>query len=279
MNEKYTEVKKIELEILGEFMRVCDELNLRWYAGYGTALGAIRHKGFIPWDDDVDIVMPREDYEIFCEKAQELLPENYFVQTLKSEKEYYLPYAKLRRSDTTFWEKGTLYDEINHGIYVDIFPMDGYPTNFLAEKIFMLKRIVYNNFLYQSGNCKELNGYRRALVLLYKIFRGKLTRKEAAYKKEKLVKKTSYDKSELVSCMVEDFPKAEAVLEDVYGEGREVEFENIRIRVPAKCEVYLEKLYGDYMQFPPEEQRVPIHTCVLIDAKKSYLEYDKNSLC
>lgn len=272
MNEEFTKVKKVELEILQEFTKVCDALHLKWYAGYGTALGAIRHKGFIPWDDDIDVLMPREDYEIFCAKAQELLPDNYFVQTLKTEKEYYQPFAKLRRNDTTFWEEGTAKDHINHGIYIDIFPMDGYPSG-IAEITFMMKRIVYDNVIYEDGDVNKLHGYRKWIARVYKILNGRLTKKEAAMKKEKLVKTVHYDKSAIVGCLVQDTPKGEAVPVSVYGDGKVVPFEGISIRVPSECEVYLEKLYGDYMQFPPEEKRVPIHTCIVIDTEKSYLEY------
>lgn len=277
MNETMKKVKRIELEILHEFITVCEQLNLRWYAGYGTVLGAIRHQGFIPWDDDVDVLMPRRDYEIFCKQAQELLPQDYFLQTLETEEEYYQPFAKIRRSDTTFWEKGTENDNINHGIYIDVFPLDGYPSQWLAEKIFMIKRIVYNNFLYEEGQVKRLHGYRKIFAVLYRIFKGKLTVKEAAFKKEKLVKKLGYDESRLVSCMVEDTPKAEAVEKDLYGEGVLVAFEDTSIMVPADYNEYLTRLYGNYMDFPPKEKRVPIHTCVIIDAERSYLSYKNSS--
>jgi len=273
MDIDITKVKHVELEILKEFIRVCEELGLQWYAAYGTVLGAVRHKGFIPWDDDIDVLMPRKDYEVFCEKAQGILKQEYFVQTLATEKEYYNPFAKLRRTDTTFWGIGTKDDNINHGIYVDIFPLDGYPTNWLAEKRFMLKRIVYNNFLAQNGNLNELQGYRKYVAILYRLLKGTLTRKEAAMKKDRLAKEIPFEEAALVSCMVEDKPKAEALPSSVYGEGTELVFEDMNIRVPLEYEVYLRKMYGDYMQFPPEDERVPLHKCVLIDADKSYLEY------
>ena len=275
MSDVMEKVKQVELDILFEFMRVCNELEVRWYAGCGTALGAIRHAGFIPWDDDIDVLMPRKDYEIFCAKAQSLLKENYFVQTLDTEEEYCQPFAKLRKSDTTFLEEASEKDNINHGIYIDVFPLDGYPVGWLAEKIFMLKRIVYNNFLYQNADVNQLSGYRKVFVLLYRMVKGTLTAKEAGYKKEKMVKKIPFDEGELVSCLIGDIPKRQAIPSDVYGAGREVVFENISIKVPEKCEYYLEKLYGNYMQLPPEEKRVTLHKCVVIDAEKSYLEYQK----
>ena len=275
MYEELTKVKEVQIEIMEEFRRVCTTLNLRWYAGYGTALGAIRHQGFIPWDDDIDVVMPRKDYEIFCSEAQKLLPENYFVQNFETEKEYFQPFAKLRKSDTTFWEIGTKDDNINHGIYIDVFPLDGYPVGKFAELSFMAKRVVYDNFLYQNGDVKLLGGYRKLFGYAYKLFKGTLTKRQAGIKKEKLVQKVPYDGVELVSCLICDTPKAEAVPVSVYGTGKEVTFEHTTILVPDQCEVYLEKLYGDYMQFPPAEQRVPIHECIVIDTEKSYLEYEK----
>ena len=79
-NEILEQLKQIETEMLKEFILVCEKLNVKYYLAYGTLIGAIRHKGFIPWDDDIDVVMPREDYEIFLEKAQALLPEHLFLQ-------------------------------------------------------------------------------------------------------------------------------------------------------------------------------------------------------
>lgn len=275
MYEELTKVKEVQIEIMEQFRLVCEKLNLRWYAGYGTALGAIRHQGFIPWDDDIDVTMPRKDYEIFCKEAQKILPENYFVQNLETEKEYYQPFAKLRKSDTTFWEIGTKDDNINHGVYIDVFPLDGYPESKLTEVIYMAKRVVYDNFLYQNGDVNQLTGYRKIFGYVYKVLRGSLSKREAGIKKEKLAFVIPYDEAELVSCLVTDTPKAEAVPSSVYGAGREVPFEHTMICVPEQCEFYLEKLFGNYMQFPPEDQRVPLHSCIVIDTEKSYLEYQK----
>lgn len=273
MNSKMENVKEVEKEILNEFAGVCEQLHLKWYAGYGTTLGAVRHKGFIPWDDDIDVVMLRRDYETFCKEAPALLPDNYFVQNLESEKEYCQPFAKLRRSDTTFWEIGTQNDDINHGIYMDIFPLDYYPENPISKIVFMMKRVIYDNFLYQAGDIQKLQGYRKMFARIYKCLKGNLTRREAGIKKEKLVKKYAAKNGKLVSCMVSDTPKREAVPMDVYGEGVKLPFDDMEIIVPSRYDYYLTRVYGNYMQFPPEEERVPLHTCNIIDTEKSYLEY------
>jgi len=101
-------------------------MNLTYYISYGTLLGAIRHKGFIPWDDDIDVCMPRGDYDRFIKEGSEYLPENYFIQTMESDPKYALNFAKLRDSNTALFEKHVLDVDINHGVFIDIFPVDGY---------------------------------------------------------------------------------------------------------------------------------------------------------
>lgn len=137
----------------------------------------------------------------------------------------------------------------------------------------MMKRVIYDNFLYQAGDIQKLQGYRKIFARIYKCLKGNLTRREAGIKKEKLVKKYAAKNGKLVSCMVSDTPKREAVPMDVYGEGVKLPFDDMEIIVPSKYDYYLTRVYGNYMQFPPEEERVPLHTCNIIDTEKSYLEY------
>ena len=112
------------LEILVEIHRICVENNITYWLEAGTLLGAIRHKGFIPWDDDCDISMPRKDYERFLQIAQEKLPETMFLQTKETDKEYPLPWAKIRKNGTLLIETGETGEEkYHHGIFVDIFHM------------------------------------------------------------------------------------------------------------------------------------------------------------
>ena len=98
----------MELEILKEFIGVCANLNLRYFLAGGSVLGTIRHNGFIPWDDDIDVIMPRKDYEIFLEKGQSLMQKQFFIQTYKTEPDYVMGFAKIRNSNTTFIEKSLL---------------------------------------------------------------------------------------------------------------------------------------------------------------------------
>ena len=119
------ELKQQQLDILKAFIKVCNKYNLEYFLVYGTALGAIRHKGFIPWDDDIDVAMPRKDYDKYIELQKEYEGTPYFIQTFKSDPCYIYNYAKLRDSSTTFLENAFKNHRINQGVFIDVFPVDG----------------------------------------------------------------------------------------------------------------------------------------------------------
>lgn len=279
MEEKeFERLRAVELEILKEFEKVCNQLNLRYFCIYGTVLGAIRHKGYIPWDDDIDVGMPRKDYEIFMDKAQDLLPENYFVQNFRKEKEYLNPFGKLRKSDTTFIETASQSENINHGIYIDIFPLDGYPVGKIKEFMFKWKRIVYDSYIYSERGKEQLqqaNVKTKLVRRIGRILAGKLTPWEAVKKKDEMVREVDYDMVDIVGCMVDDNPTKEAMPKAYFGNGVEVKFEGTTIRVPENWDGYLTHTYGDYMQLPPEEERHPLHVCEVIDFDRPYSYYEK----
>ena len=118
------ELQKCQLEILKEFIRICKENNLQYYLVGGTCLGAVRHKGFIPWDDDIDVAMPRKDYDKFI-TLQDQMKKPYFIQTYKSDKNYIYNFAKVRDSSTTFVENFFACSQMNHGVWIDVLPLDG----------------------------------------------------------------------------------------------------------------------------------------------------------
>ena len=139
-----TELQKIELDMLKEFIRICDELNLTYYLVCGSALGAAKYQGFIPWDDDLDVALPREDYDVFCEKAQSMLPEHLFLQNHLTDEQYPLYMSKIRNSNTTFIERIHSKIDMNHGVYIDVFPLDGYPNDEKNIKKFERQKVLYN---------------------------------------------------------------------------------------------------------------------------------------
>ena len=134
-----TDLQKKSFELLQLVINVCEKRNIKYFLVCGSALGAVKYHGFIPWDDDIDIGMPRLDYNRFLEIAPNELPNWCFLQNFRTEKMFPQIYSKLRNSHTTFIEKGLAHVSINHGIYIDIFPIDGHPKSQLSQKIFEFK--------------------------------------------------------------------------------------------------------------------------------------------
>jgi len=129
VSEKMKKVWNVELNNLVEFQRICKKLGLTYYAICGTLLGAIRHKGFIPWDDDIDVGMPRKDYELFLELAPKEIKPPFFLQTYKSERCFSSDLARLRNSNSTGYTLWQAFNRTNKGIFIDIFPIDHEPDD------------------------------------------------------------------------------------------------------------------------------------------------------
>jgi len=261
-----------ELEIFKKTIEICERLNLRYFLLGGTLLGAVRHEGFIPWDDDIDIGMFREDYEIFISEAPKHLPENYFLQTHKSESSYINNFAKIRNSETTFIESAAKNLNINHGIFIDIFPLDFYPETNLKRIIFKIKNWIYQRKLSEGFYVKTKKTLKTRVIdsIFHKIF-CKLDVYETVAKREKLFKSCSNSTKIANHCGA--WGEKEVVPIEWYGEGKTLMFEGICVNVPQDYESWLNKVYGNYMQLPPIEKRVTHHHTEIIDLEKSYIEY------
>lgn len=267
-------LKKIELAILKNFIDVCEELKLRYFAIDGTLLGAVRHKGFIPWDDDIDVGMPRKDFEIFMREGQKHLAEGYFLQNFRTDPEYVRGFAKIRDSRTAFIETAAEHLKMNHGIYIDIFPLDGYSYTKAGEIGFKLKKIMYDNKVDEAFGQNGSAPWKTALLgkLLGLISHGD-TPQDGVRKRDQLSKRWDYDQADLVGSLYDSTYTREIIPKKYFGEGTLLPFEDIMIRVPANYDFYLKNMYGDYMQFPPENERVPQHACKVIDTERSYTYY------
>lgn len=255
-----------ELEILKEFVGVCEKLNLKYYIIGGTLLGAVRHGGFIPWDDDIDIGMPRKDYEVFIKEAQELLPAHYFIQNLYTEPGFVQNFTKLRNSNTTCIEIDVRRWKINHGICIDVFPLDYRVKHKELEKFYAKAFFIRNIILNEAWS---ENFFIRAFVApILKLFfpLNKLLRyREEMYKsgtdKEYLCSNCSATKTKFGSPAW------------WYGEGVPMKFEDIEVIAPSEYDKLLTSVYGDYMRLPPVEQQQGHHYVEAIDFEKSYKEY------
>ena len=262
-------LKKVELDILRQFIEVCEKLNLKWFMLYGSCLGTVRHHGFIPWDDDIDVGLMRDDYEVFLEKAPSLLPENYFLQTAKTDQDYSMNYAKIRRSDTTFIEKTVKDFNINHGIYVDIFPITEYrPSIIFDMKAKFYSICVSKAYNFEDRGCfakRAAKGVLRVFIKDYRVARDK---------KEQLFRKAEKKGSGAVSTFCGN---GEIMPRDLFDTVEKMSFEGIEVNVPGKWDEYLTLLYGDYMTPPPEKERTTHHYTEIIDPEKSYKEYKKET--
>lgn len=265
------DIQKKLLEIAEHYITVCEKLGLNYFAIGGTCLGAVRHGGFIPWDDDMDFGMPRKDYEIFEREAQKYLPDHLFVQTHKTDKHYLYPFMKIRDSNTTAIENELKHTKINHGVWIDIFPMDGLPDDINKrkkdEKID--RQFIRRRFL-------DI-GYRKSLIDLFEkiisiIFFPK--KKSALNKSISLTKKYDFYSSNYFwwnwgSRLEHNFTTAP------FSSYIEVKFESLKFRIPIDADTYLTQHYGDWHKLPPEEKRNSGHEFYLIDLSKPYKTYLK----
>lgn len=272
-------LKQAELDILVEFIKVCDTLNLKYYITYGTLIGAIRHKGFIPWDDDIDIYMTRDDFEKFKQNAAPLLPKNLFVQTYETDPEFIYSYMKIRNSNTTFIESTASHRNINHGIFIDIFPLDFYPKS--KTKAFVLtllcelirRRVITEVYKLKNSN---LNFLKKLFLYTQKIaLRILFPSIKSTLKLQKKIGRSVNDSDKYVSYEDLNFTNKYIFSKNWFGEGIQTDFENIEVTVPKDYDSVLKNLYGDYMQLPPVDQQIPHHYSNIIDFNKSYKEYIK----
>lgn len=252
------ELKKIELEILIFIDEVCRENNLCYSLCGGTLLGAVRHRGFIPWDDDIDIMMPRPDYDRFVEILKRT--ENKYKVLAPGQEGYYYNFSKVVDCETILNE--FMCQPIdNMGVFVDVFPLEGMPSdNTVREKHFdklhrLRKRI--NSFsMLKPRIRKNLIAYVRNLCVYQKNKKADLLTLQKEY--EKLAKQYSYYESEYACLTGGDGQKE--VFSKFILVGREGRiFEEREFYAIREYDLYLKQLYGDYMTLPPKEKRVTHH--------------------
>lgn len=267
---------KKELEILKHFIEICKKLNLKYFAVYGTALGAVRHKGFIPWDDDIDVAMLREDFEIFLKEAPALLPSHLFLQYRDTDPDYNILHAKLRDSNTTFLEPGWEKQKGNQGIFIDIFTLDYIPTKGFKALLFKLKKKYYQNIIAIEAdtNYWKFPGLKNKIraVLQFFINWKYPNRQLAARKIDNMLKTVPPQK--LIGNHESSYQYSIEWVKSV----KQVPFEDVMINIPAGVHEHLTTCYGDYMQLPPEEEQVPRHFGGVIDTERPYTYYTEKPL-
>lgn len=258
------EVQQKILIIADEIKRICEKFSLRYYLDFGTLLGAVRHKGFIPWDDDIDFCMPRADYEKFIELCKTELKDQFALRCMNEEKYIYY-YVKIDDKTTTMIEDFNSSSGYKGGIFVDIFPLDALPNGKMKRKIYILKcKYLYlrANLALVDFSSKRYPWYKRIIINVFKHSNGK----KFLFKLNELLKKYDYDSAELVSS---DILHNHPVSRKLFEESAHYMFEGLEFLSVKNADEYLTELFGDYMQLPPVEKRVSNHYYTL-DINKSY---------
>lgn len=268
-------LQQIDLTIIDQILQIIERHSLKYYMLGGTLLGAIRHKGFIPWDDDIDIGLPRPDYERFLVYAQNELTEPFLLHTAFTEgMKYGYYYARVERSDIKLKRVGS-YQKIEINAFVDVFPLDGVPSS-LSERELWLKRcnfykhlFVDSQFYYyalsseQKGKQPFYKSFVRNIALKLRLDRLISTR--WAWKQlHKSLTKYDYDCCDTLINFCGYWGVKEMFPKEVYGEGRLYQFEDHYLMGPNDYDFVLTQMYGDYMT-PPEEANRDHHYLEIVE--------------
>lgn len=281
VDEKMKKVWAVELEILELFQNICEKHGLRYFAVGGTLLGAVRHKGFIPWDDDIDVGMPREDYDRFLQLCEGELAYPYRLVTPMNDK-CYRAHAQIRNCETTGYPVIDENQMCNKGIFIDIFPLDGVADSRFAFAFQMLQmkvlnRILVNYFYFDTvhtGRVFIKRLFHKAVCGAMKLFGAENV--YAAYDKisarysEKGTKKVGQ-----ISILFAD--KRYHWNKDVFCEAEELPFEHLKIAAPKEWDRFLCNTFGNYMTIPENKKERALHTDMVFDPEKPYTEQQNHS--
>ncbi len=258
-DETRRQLQKEIFDIFLEVKRVCEELGIQYFIMGGTALGAVRHGGFIPWDDDFDIGMTRSNYEKFIRHAEGKLKEGYFLQTFLTEKRSPFYFAKVRKDNTEFIERYCRKLPIHQGIYIDVFPYDAVPDEEEERRVYYKKgRGRLNWYIAKEvtgistnpGRMKRLvlESVRSVMhILMLPVPKQKLYRWVDEYLKQ-------YNHKETKMLGYAGLARIQAPREDVEHPDQ-ILFENVMVSCPKNIRRYLEGNFGAYWELPPEDKR------------------------
>ena len=265
------ELKPMLVEMMGWFHNFCVENNLTYYAAGGTMLGAVRHKGFIPWDDDIDVIMPRDDYTKLEQLMKDKKCERYVLETPNTDaKDYFYTFSKLYDTQTTLIEN-TKY-KVKRGIYLDVFPLDGMGNTEEESRKHFRKIEMANNLLLSkiAGIRKGRSFIKNAAVKVFRLI--PLNEKKLLKKVVRLCALRSWDEYLYGGNPVGAWRFKEIMRREIMGTPTLYKFENIEIYGAENADEYLTHLYGNWRELPPIEKRVTHHDYILCDLNKSYLE-------
>ena len=269
------ELQNKSLEIALYFKDFCNEHGLLFYMCGGCCIGSLRHKGFIPWDDDVDVFMPRDDYE----KLKELWPkyantEKYACVYADKNRVDGNLFVTIRDNETTAIKPYQVDMDISHGVALDVLPLDGWPDGKMKRKMQVFWALVYSLYCAQTvpvnhGKAVSVAGKIALTLVPSKKLRYKLWKLAERKMTKYHIKKCNYI-TELCSgpyYMKKQYPR------EAFDKAIWVDFENVKMPIPQGYDVYLRTAFGDYMKLPPKEKQKPHHDAIFIDLNNSYKKY------
>ena len=258
---KHKEIQNEEIKILKEFINICQKNKLKYYIMAGTLLGAIRHKGFIPWDDDIDVCVPRNDYDILIKKIKngQITMNNSFEFKSKELNNYFHPFLKfVNKNILTNTSQKNATDKY---LWIDIFPLDGTPENkkeakkymnrmFALGHIYVVKNTSFLNIIKKTQNKKNVPA--KLIVKFFTIF---ISNKYLADTLIKEAKRYNYDDSRYIANTIWPGPLKMFHEKSVFEAEIDIMFENMKVKAFSGYDTYLKENYGDYMKLPPENKR------------------------
>ena len=256
--EELNKLHQVEFEILEEIIRICKENKITYFAHCGTILGAVRHRGIIPWDDDIDVAMLRDDYDRFLETASKALKPEFFLQHFSTDSNTSVYFIKIRKNGTVFMEQGFKHVQTHNGIFVDVFPFDYVPEDERKLKQYKLKtklllecykyKVYWTAPMYKGFKLKYLLGNIARVVL--HILLLPVNRRVLYDKLDREMRKYNHTGTKWVTSKLISHVSVEDIIPV-----RRCKFDSIEIDIPNNSEKLLTCLYGDYMELPPIEKR------------------------
>lgn len=270
------------LRILHKFIKICDIYGLRWWTTGGTSIGALRHQGFIPWDDDLDVVMPRPDYERLWGLRDEINCGSRFILTrTELTKNYHHRVMQLVDVETTFIHARSSEEDLEHGVYIDIIPLDARAPGKLGYA-----RQVLNAMVFSVYNIQCLPEYKsgkivaRMTALALSLVRNKKLRYRLWRHCEIEMTKYDWDGAKQIVNLVCDMKSMLRPYDAAwFRETEKCPFEDIEVNLPSGVREALKAYFGDFMQLPPDKDRHPVHNTTLIDLEHPYTQYKGKYYC
>lgn len=264
------------LDILKAFMKICKDNGLTYYCCAGTAIGAVRHHGIIPWDDDIDVIMPRPDYDRLLDIAKTADFGEYEIITPYDDETYPLYFSKLSNRNTTLIEDRQIPCVI--GLYVDIFPLDATDDDVAKAKRLkdrytkIINRLnavsTHNTFGEYLSLLKKKEEWGRFAIKTLAFFCRSAMRRHLIRQMDRLSHLYDYDKAKNVQVYTGSYGHREVFPKSWLGKGKEFPFEDTTVLLPECYDEYLRHFFNDYMQFPPVEQRIEKHNRAYLNIHK-----------